>query len=103
MRTKVEWVNRTNRNVIAILPGSDAEKAQEAIILSAYYDSISVVPKWSPGAENALGIATMLELARLYKAHPPARSIVFIATSGHPEAMTGAREFAATVGTGAEA
>jgi hypothetical protein len=93
VRTKVEWANRVNRNIIAILPGSDPEKAKEAIILSAYYDSISVVPRWSPGAENALGIATMLELARLYKEHRPARSIVFVATSGHYEALTGAREF----------
>ena len=93
VRTKVEWVNRTNRNVMAILPGSDPEQSKEAIILSAYYDSMSVVPKWSPGAENALGIATMLELARLYKDHPPARTIIFLATSGHFEAMTGAREF----------
>lgn len=93
IRTSVQWVNKTNRNIIGILPGGDPEKAAEAIIISAYYDSISVVPRWAPGAENAVGIATLLELARVYSHHRPARSIIFLATSGHFEALTGAREF----------
>ncbi len=93
IHTDIRWVNRTNRNIIAIIPGSDPQLAKEAIIISAYYDSISVVPRWAPGAENAVSIATLLELARVFKQHPPARSVVLLATSGHFEAMTGAREF----------
>ncbi len=91
--TDVEWVNRTNRNIIGILPGRDPEKAKEALILSAYYDSISVVPRRAPGAENAVSLSTMLELARAFRDHRPARSIIFLATSGHFQALAGAREF----------
>ncbi|MCX7599098.1 MAG: M28 family peptidase [Armatimonadetes bacterium] len=93
IRSRVSWVNRTNRNILGILRGADAELSKEALIFSAFYDSISVVPRWAPGAESASGIAALLELARLYSAHRPARSIVFLATSGHFEALAGAREF----------
>ncbi|MBC7289612.1 MAG: M28 family peptidase, partial [Armatimonadetes bacterium] len=93
IHTDVKWVNRTNRNIIAIIPGRGGELAKEAVIISAYYDSISVVPRWAPGAENAVSIATLLELARVLKQHPPSRSVILLATSGHFEALTGAREF----------
>ncbi len=93
IKTDVEWVNKRNRNIIGILPGSDPNLSKEAVIISAYYDSTSVVPRWSPGAENAVGIATLLELARVFKEIRPARSVIFLATSGHFEALAGAREF----------
>lgn len=92
------WQNVTNRNIIGIMPGRDPELSKEALIVEAYYDSISMVPRLAPGAENATGIATMLELARLFKDHPPARSIIFLACSGHFEALAGAREFEALWG-----
>jgi hypothetical protein len=93
VRSGMSWRNRTNRNIIGILPGRDPRLRSHAMILEAYYDSISVAPKLAPGAESAVSIATLLELAREFKAHPPARSVVFLATSGHFEALSGAREF----------
>ena len=77
-RQPVTWHNTTNRNILAFLPGRDPERAKEALIIEAYYDSISMVPRLAPGAENATGIATLLELARLFKAQRPARSIIFL-------------------------
>lgn len=88
-----DWERRVNRNIIGILRGSDPTLAKEAIILEAYYDSISVVPALSPGAENAVSIATLLELAEIFAANPPKRSVIFLACSGHFEALSGAREF----------
>jgi hypothetical protein len=93
IRSQVRWVSRVNRNIIAILPGADPQLAKEAVIISAYYDSISVVPCWAPGAENGVGIATLLELARVFKQYRPPRTVIFLATSGHFEALAGAREF----------
>ena len=93
LTAQMPWVNTENRNIIGILPGRDPELAQQAIIVQAYYDSVSVVPRLSPGAENAVGIATMLEMARTLKANPPARTVIFLATSGHFQAFAGAREF----------
>ena len=91
--SRARWENRTNRNIIGILEGSDPQLRNEAIILEAYYDSISVVPALSPGAENAVSITTLLELAEIFAENPPKRSIIFLACSGHFQALSGAREF----------
>ncbi len=95
VKADIDWEDRVNRNIIGILPGSDPQLSKEAIILEAYYDSISVVPALAPGAENAVSIATLLELAEIYsqEQYRPKRSIVFLACSGHFEALSGAREF----------
>ncbi len=93
LTSRMPWKTRTNRNIIGILQGRNPELAEEAIILQAYYDSISVVPNLSPGAENAAGITAMLELIKAFSERPPDRSIIFLATSGHFEALAGAREF----------
>ncbi|MEI6502739.1 MAG: M28 family peptidase, partial [Armatimonadota bacterium] len=94
----IAWQNTVNRNIIGILPGKDPDLKSEAIILEAYYDSASMVPRLAPGAESATGIATMLEMARLFKANPPARTVIFLACSGHYQALAGAREFEALWG-----
>ncbi len=98
LHSKVTWENTLNRNIIGILPGSDPTLRNEAIILEAYYDSISIVPAVAPGAENAVSIATLLELAEMFAANPPERSVIFLACSGHFEALSGAREFVALWG-----
>ncbi len=90
---RVPWRNQTNRNIIAVLEGSDPSLREQAMIVQAYYDSISVVPGLSPGAENAVSIATMLELARAMAKDRPRRSVIFLATSGHFSALAGSREF----------
>ncbi|MCE5239694.1 M28 family peptidase [bacterium] len=97
-RQPLRWQSVANRNILGILRGRDPELSKEAIIIESYYDSISMVPRLAPGAENATGIAMMLEMARLLKANRPARSVIFLACSGHFEAMAGAREFEALWG-----
>ncbi|MFO8082003.1 MAG: FtsX-like permease family protein [Armatimonadota bacterium] len=91
----IQWQDMVNKNVIGILQGKNPELRKEAVILEAYYDSVSVVPSLSPGAENAVSIATLLELAEIYsqEQYRPDRSVVFLACSGHFEALSGAREF----------
>ncbi len=98
LRARQVWEDVVNRNIIGIIPGSDPELRNEAIIIEAHYDSISVVPKLSPGAENAVGICALLEMARLMAANPPRRSVILLATSGHFQALAGAREFVALWG-----
>ncbi|NQT86814.1 M28 family peptidase, partial [bacterium] len=73
------------------LPGT--EDLDDVIVLSAYYDSMSVVPALSPGAEQACSMAALLELARVLEAHPLKRRVVFLATAGHGQAMSGMRSF----------
>lgn len=96
----LRWRNTVNRNIIGILPGKGGALKEEPIVLQAYYDSVSVVPRLAPGAENATGICTLLELARLLSRpeYRPQRTVVFLATSGHFQALAGTREFQALWG-----
>lgn len=89
---RMDWADAEAANVLATLPGTDPA-CEDAIVLSAYYDSMSAVPALSPGAEQACSIAALLELARVLKAHPLQRKVVFLATAGHGLAMAGARHF----------
>jgi Zn-dependent M28 family amino/carboxypeptidase len=54
---------------------------------------MSVVPALAPGAEQASGITALIELARYFRAHPPARTVVFLATSAHHLGLRGIDDF----------
>lgn len=76
-------------NVIGVLPGQD--RAAPAVLLMAHYDSVP----GSPGAaDDAAGVAAMLEIARALQAgDPPARDVVFLFTDGEEVGLLGARAF----------
>lgn len=93
LKCRMTWEKRRARNIVASLPGRDPSLAGQTVVLESYYDSMCIIPSLAPGAESALGIATLLELARLIKADPPGRSVMFLATSGHFEALAGVRAF----------
>jgi hypothetical protein len=80
-------------NIIATIPGTDRTLKKQVIVINAYYDSMCIVPELAPGAEASCGIATMLELARIFTQHPPKRTVRLLATAGHFEALTGIREY----------
>ena len=82
-------------NVIGFIPGTGAEMGPQkgqglddlVVIVSAYYDGLGIGPDGTfyPGAnDNASGVATMLEIARLLKQSPsqPKKTVVFVAWSG---------------------
>lgn len=79
-------------NVIATLPGT--EFPDEYIVLGGHYDSRS----WSgqaPGADdNASGIASVLEIARLLSQHDFKRTILFCAWSGEEYGLYGSEAWA---------
>ncbi len=84
------WKTGTSANIVGTIPGS-GPLASQHIVIESYYDSMSVVPTQAPGAEAADGIASLLELARAYKANPPARTINFVACGAHFLGIQGAR------------
>jgi hypothetical protein len=82
-------------NIIGYIPGVGSEMSadtgrgmdSQVIMVSAYYDGLGVGPDGTfyPGAnDNASGVATLLELARLMKESPyqPNRTVVFVAWAG---------------------
>ena len=86
-----------SNNVVARLPGSDAKRSEEAVIYSAHYDHLGIVPG-APGdniyngaVDNATGCGILLELARAYasvRVRPP-RSILFAAVTGEEQGLLG--------------
>ena len=62
------------------------------MMIEAFYDSTAYVPGLSPGADEAVSIATLLELARKFKETPPERSVLLVATSGHAQSLAGLRD-----------
>lgn len=99
LKCDVRWEKRKTFNVLGQLTGTETEPLpavpgkDQRVVLTAYYDSISVVPDLAPGAENAGSVASMLEIARVLKASPPKRSVLFLATSGHFQSLHGIRNF----------
>ncbi len=101
VKSQVVWKRVATRNVLGFLPGTnppastkDAPK-RNTFIVSAYFDSMSVVPDLAPGAEAAGNMAAMLELARNLKAHPPTFNVLFVAEGAHHLALAGIRSFIA--------
>ena len=90
------WVTRNAKNIAGFIPGTDPKFRDQIIVVQAYYDSISVVPALAPGADTSCGMAAMLEMIRAFKAYPPKRSMLFVATSAHFQALQGIREYVHT-------
>jgi leucyl aminopeptidase len=91
--TETPW-----KNLIAVLPGTDPELAQQEILLTAHLDSITAaVPEGTaPGADdNATGVATLLEAARVLKDHAFERTIKLVFFSGEERGLHGSRAYAA--------
>ncbi len=92
---RMPWERLPSRNIVGYIRGSDPALANEWIVLHASYDGTSVVPALAPSAEATCGIAALMELARLAKnpAFAPKRSVLFIATAAHFQALAGMRAF----------
>ena len=86
------WQTHTASNIIGVLKGT-GPLADQNIVIESFYDSMSIVPTQAPGAESAGGIAALLELARQFKAHPPKRTIQFVACGAHFLGLQGSRTF----------
>ncbi|MBI2950497.1 hypothetical protein HYY27_00310, partial [bacterium] len=90
---RMTWEAREGFNVVGTFPGTDPKLKDQTVVLSAYYDGMSVVPALAPAAEMACGIAGLLELGEMLRARPPARTVVFLATSGHCQNLRGIDAF----------
>jgi len=82
-------------NVVGLLSGADASLADELVIVSCHYDGLGRALDGTryPGANgNASGVATMLEIARLWQeqAFQPRRSVLFAAWAGGELPYSGA-------------
>ena len=93
----------TGPNVIAVLPGGDPRLASQYVAVVAHMDHVGVGRAehgdsiYNGADDNASGTAGLLALAEAFAGlpRPPARSLLFIATSGEERGLLGARWYAA--------
>ena len=93
------WENSVSENVYAIIPGTDPKLQEQVILVEAFYESTATVGGLSPGADEAVGVATLLELAHYLKQHPPGRTILLVASGGHAQDLAGMRELVWSMST----
>ena len=98
---------RTVRNVVAILPGTDSSRQDEAIVIGAHYDHVGLGGRYSVSPErtgevhngaddNASGTSAVIEIAKAAAADPSRfpRSVVFIAFAGEERGLLGSVYYA---------
>jgi Peptidase family M28 len=86
-------------NVVATLPGSQAESASRMYVISGHYDSMPSSPidgeKDAPGAnDDASGTAVSMELACVMARHRFDATLVFMAVAGEEQGLYGSTGFA---------
>jgi Zn-dependent M28 family amino/carboxypeptidase len=96
--------NVESRNVVALLPGSDAKLRNEYVIYNAHWDHLGRDDRlkgdqiYNGAADNAAGVAVLLELAQAMKALPaaqqPKRSVLFLAVTAEEKGLLGSRYYA---------
>ncbi|MDJ0792931.1 MAG: M28 family metallopeptidase [Woeseiaceae bacterium] len=86
-------------NIVGLVRGTDPELADEYVIYTAHLDHLGArevdgVRKIYNGAyDNAMGVALMLETARVFAALPPRRSVLFVAVTGEERGLLGSDYF----------
>ena len=86
-------------NVVATLPGAQAESRDRIYIVSGHYDSMPSSPvdgeRDAPGAnDDASGTAVSMELACVMSKHRFDATIVFMAVAGEEQGLLGSTGFA---------
>jgi len=89
-----------SRNVIGVLPGADPAVANECVVYTAHWDHLGVGAPIDGqtvrhGArDNAVAVASLLELARRFVEGPrPRRSIVFLAVTAEETGLLGTSHY----------
>lgn len=93
LHARMDWEQVPAANILGAIPGVDPKLRHDIVVVEAYYDAMSVVPALAPGAEMACGIASLLEIAHYLHQHPPARTVLFLATSAHHMGLRGVDAF----------
>jgi len=111
MRARASYANALEpvadtANVIAVQPGTDPAVADQYVVITAHLDHVGIEAGHSErndrlfnGAmDNASGVATMLEMARLLSAEPPRRPVLFVALGAEEMGLLGSSYHAANPG-----
>jgi Zn-dependent M28 family amino/carboxypeptidase len=86
-----------SRNVLAMVPGSDPKRSDEAVMYTAHYDHLGITPDkkgdntYNGAVDNGTGCGILLELARIWSVAKPQvpRSILFAAVTAEEQGLLG--------------
>lgn len=81
-------------NVVAVLPGSDPVLAKQAVVITAHYDAYGMSVGggvYAGAADNALGVAQLMAIAKAASRARPKRTMVFLAVCGEEHGLLGAK------------
>ncbi|WP_294242953.1 M28 family peptidase [uncultured Sphingomonas sp.] len=99
--SKTSFKPMDSSNVIGLIPGSDPKLKDEVVVLSAHLDHIGVNEggegdRINNGAlDNAIGIASLIEEAKRFKAAAaPKRTVLFLAVTAEEKGLVGSDYFA---------
>ncbi len=87
-------------NIVGSLPGTDRHLKSEFLVISAHLDHVGVGHEvngdtiYNGAMDNAVGIASLIEVAKALARQPPKRSIIFLALTGEEEGELGSQYFA---------
>lgn len=90
-------------NVLGLIPGSDAEIGDEAVVYTAHHDHLGIGTPDDTGdriyngaMDNASGVAQVLAIARAFKALPeaPRRSILVALVGAEEQGLLGSKYYA---------
>jgi aminopeptidase YwaD len=106
LTTDVRFTTAEARNVVALLPGTGATRANEYVVIGAHYDHLgfggegSLAPDehavHNGADDNASGTSALVEIARTLLQGPrPDRSVLFIAFTGEERGLWGSAHFVA--------
>ena len=89
------------KNIIGIIPGSDPEMKNQAVIIGAHYDHLGVKNDtiiYNGADDNASGSAGVMALARMFSIlkNKPKRSLVFCTWAGEEKGLFGSRYYTGT-------
>ena len=97
---KSEHSQTVSANVIGMLPGTDPVLAKEVIVFASHLDHVGIGEPvngdsiYNGALDNAVGIASMLEVARVLSSQRPRRSVLFLATTAEEKGLVGSDYFA---------
>lgn len=102
LATKTRLRTVQTANVLGMIEGSDPALKSQVVVLSAHLDHVGVGQAvngdriYNGALDNALGVATILEIARKIQASgtPPRRSILFAALAAEEKGLIGSDYFA---------
>lgn len=83
-------------NVLGVLAGSDPQLANEVVVVTAHLDHEGAKPRadgsdgiYNGAMDNSVGIAALLEAARVLAEDPPKRTVIFAALTAEEKGLLG--------------